>query len=120
MVRRRIIAGGNPSRRNDKMTGAEMIIHALRQEGVRALFGYPGGMVIDIFDQLYRSGFPFYLTRHEQGAVHAADGFARASGEVGVCLATSGPGATNLVTAWPPPTWTRSPWWRSPARCRPI
>ncbi|HOT96194.1 MAG TPA: biosynthetic-type acetolactate synthase large subunit [bacterium] len=80
------------------MTGAEMIIHALRQEGVRALFGYPGGMVIDIFDQLYRSGFPFYLTRHEQGAVHAADGFARASGEVGVCLATSGPGATNLVT----------------------
>ena len=80
------------------MTGAEMIIHALQQEGVRALFGYPGGMVIDIFDKLYAAGLPFYLTRHEQGAVHAADGFARASGEVGVCLATSGPGATNLVT----------------------
>ena len=80
------------------MTGAEMIIHALKREGVRALFGYPGGMVIDIFDALYSAGVPFYLTRHEQGAAHAADGFARASGEVGVCLATSGPGATNLVT----------------------
>ncbi|HOC90500.1 MAG TPA: biosynthetic-type acetolactate synthase large subunit [bacterium] len=80
------------------MTGAEMIIHALQQEGVRALFGYPGGMVIDIFDTLYSAGMPFYLTRHEQGAAHAADGFARASGEVGVCVATSGPGATNLVT----------------------
>ncbi len=80
------------------MTGAEMIVHALKQEGVRALFGYPGGSVIDIFDVLYNSDLPFYLVRHEQGAVHAADGFARASGEVGVCLATSGPGATNLVT----------------------
>ncbi len=80
------------------MTGAEMILHALEKEGVRALFGFPGGMVIDVFDKLYDSKIPFYLTRHEQGAVHAADGFARASGEVGVCLATSGPGATNLVT----------------------
>ena len=80
------------------MTGAEMVIHALQQEGVRALFGYPGGMVIDIFDKLYTADLPFYLTRHEQGAIHAADGFARASGEVGVVLATSGPGATNLVT----------------------
>ena len=77
------------------MTGAEMIIHALKKEGVRALFGYPGGAVIDIFDALYNSDIPFYLTRHEQAAVHAADGFSRASGEVGVCLATSGPGATN-------------------------
>lgn len=75
-----------------------MVIHALQQEGVRALFGYPGGMVIDIFDKLYTADLPFYLTRHEQGAIHAADGFARASGEVGVVLATSGPGATNLVT----------------------
>ena len=80
------------------MTGADMTIHALQKEGVRALFGYPGGSVIDIFDSLYRAKVPFYLTRHEQGAVHAADGFARASGEVGVCIATSGPGATNLVT----------------------
>ncbi len=80
------------------MTGAEMIVHSLKEEKVRALFGYPGGAVIDIFDVLYKSDIPFYLTRHEQGAVHAADGFARASGEVGVCIATSGPGATNLVT----------------------
>jgi len=80
------------------MTGAKLLIHALEKEGVRALFGYPGGSVIDIFDELYDSKIPFYLTRHEQGAVHAADGFARASGEVGVCIATSGPGATNLVT----------------------
>ncbi|MBN1997445.1 biosynthetic-type acetolactate synthase large subunit [candidate division KSB1 bacterium] len=80
------------------MTGAEMIVHSLKKEKVRALFGFPGGAVIDIFDVLYKSDIPFYLTRHEQGAIHAADGFARASGEVGVCIATSGPGATNLVT----------------------
>ncbi len=80
------------------MTGAEMILHALKKEGVNAVFGYPGASVIDIFDLLYEGEIPFYLVRHEQGAVHAADGFARASGKVGVCLATSGPGATNLVT----------------------
>lgn len=80
------------------MTGAEMIIHALQKENVGAIFGYPGGTVIDIFDQLYSADIPFYLTRHEQGAIHAADGYARASGKVGVCIATSGPGATNLVT----------------------
>ncbi len=75
-----------------------MILHAFEKEGVRAVFGFPGGMIIDVFDKLYDSKVPFYLTRHEQGAVHAADGFARASGEVGVCMSTSGPGATNLVT----------------------
>ena len=80
------------------MSGAEMVLHALKKEGVRAVFGYPGGAVIDIFDKMYNSDIQFYLTRHEQGAIHAADGFARASGEVGVCIATSGPGATNLVT----------------------
>ncbi|MBN1559681.1 biosynthetic-type acetolactate synthase large subunit [candidate division KSB1 bacterium] len=80
------------------MTGAKMILHALKQEKVAAVFGYPGGAVLDIFDKLYHEDIPFYMTRHEQGAVHAADGFARASGRVGVCLATSGPGATNLVT----------------------
>ncbi|MBD3376355.1 biosynthetic-type acetolactate synthase large subunit [candidate division KSB1 bacterium] len=80
------------------MTGAEMIVHALQKENVKALFGYPGGAVIDIFDAMYEANVPFYLTRHEQGAVHAADGFARASGQVGVCIATSGPGATNLIT----------------------
>ena len=80
------------------MTGAEMILHAFQQEKVKAVFGYPGGAVLDIFDKMYNEKVPFYLTRHEQGAVHAADGYARASGEVGVCIATSGPGATNLVT----------------------
>ena len=80
------------------MSGADLILHALIKEGVRAVFGYPGGAVLDIFDKLYNSDIQFYMTRHEQGAVHAADGFARASGEVGVCIATSGPGATNLVT----------------------
>ncbi len=81
-----------------EMTGAEMILHALKKENVGAVFGYPGGAVLVIFDKLYNSDIRFYLTRHEQGAVHAADGYARASGRVGVCLATSGPGATNLVT----------------------
>lgn len=80
------------------MTGAQMILHALEREGVTAAFGFPGGMIIDVFDKLYDPPVPFYLTRHEQGAAHAADGFARASGQVGVCMATSGPGATNLVT----------------------
>ncbi|RLD10889.1 acetolactate synthase large subunit, partial [candidate division KSB1 bacterium] len=80
------------------MTGAEMILHAIKQEKVAAVFGYPGGAVLDIFDKMYNENMTFYLARHEQGAVHAADGFARASGDVGVCIATSGPGATNLVT----------------------
>ncbi|HOX84931.1 MAG TPA: biosynthetic-type acetolactate synthase large subunit [bacterium] len=80
------------------MRGAALVIQALQAEGVKALFGYPGGTVLDIFDEIYSSGLPFYLTRHEQGAVHAADGYARASGKVGMCIATSGPGATNLVT----------------------
>lgn len=78
--------------------GAEIIIDALRQEKVDAIFGYPGGSVIDIFDCLYGSDIKYYLVRHEQAAAHAADGYARATGKVGVCLATSGPGATNLVT----------------------
>ncbi len=78
--------------------GSEIILEALRQEKVEAIFGYPGGSVIDIFDRLYSSKIKYYLVRHEQAAAHAADGYARATGKVGVCLATSGPGATNLVT----------------------
>ncbi|MBU4149423.1 MAG: biosynthetic-type acetolactate synthase large subunit, partial [Candidatus Omnitrophica bacterium] len=81
-----------------KMTGAKIFIEALKKEGVEIMFGYPGGVVLPIFDALYDSGINFILTRHEQGAAHAADGYARATGKVGVCLATSGPGATNLVT----------------------
>ncbi|MGQ9629932.1 MAG: biosynthetic-type acetolactate synthase large subunit [bacterium] len=78
--------------------GAEILIESLIKEGVEAIFGIPGGAVLPIFDVLYDSPIKFYLTRHEQAAAHAADGYARVTGKVGVCLATSGPGATNLVT----------------------
>ena len=80
------------------MTGAEILIECLKREGVEVMFGYPGGAVLPIFDRLYDADIRFILTRHEQGAAHAADGYARATGKVGVCLATSGPGATNLTT----------------------
>jgi len=81
-----------------KITGAEIIVESLKNEGVEYMFGYPGGVVIPIFHQLFNAPFRFILARHEQGAIHAADGYARASGKVGVVIATSGPGATNLVT----------------------
>ena len=80
-------------------TGSHILINALIREGVEYVFGIPGGAVLPLFDALYESQIKFILTRHEQGAGHAADGFARATGKVGVCLATSGPGATNLTTA---------------------
>ncbi len=78
--------------------GAQTLLDCLREEGVDVIFGYPGGAVLPIYDALYDAPIRHVLVRHEQGAVHAADGYARASGKVGVCLATSGPGATNLVT----------------------
>lgn len=81
-----------------ELTGAQILLEGLKREGVDILFGYPGGAVIDIYDELSRSDLKHILVRHEQGAVHAADGYARASGKVGVCLVTSGPGATNAVT----------------------
>jgi len=81
-----------------EMTGAQILMTMLKQEGVDTLFGFPGGAVIDIYDELARTDIRHVLVRHEQGAVHAADGYARASGKVGVCLVTSGPGATNTVT----------------------
>ena len=81
-----------------KMSGAQILLEMLKQEGVDTIFGFPGGMVIDIYDELFKSDIRHVLVRHEQGAVHAADGYARASGKVGVCLVTSGPGATNTVT----------------------
>ena len=80
------------------MKGAKLFVDCLEKEGVEFLFGYPGGAVIDIFDELAGSPVKFILARHEQGAAHAADGYARSTGKVGVCIATSGPGATNLVT----------------------
>jgi acetolactate synthase-1/2/3 large subunit len=81
-----------------ELTGSEILLETLKQEGVDTIFGYPGAAVIDIYDRLVKTDIKHILTRHEQGAVHAADGYARASGKVGVCLVTSGPGATNTVT----------------------
>jgi acetolactate synthase I/II/III large subunit len=80
------------------MNGADLFIQALKQEGVELLFGYPGGAVLGIYDALYRSPIKHVLARHEQGAIHAAEGYARVSGKPGVVIATSGPGATNVVT----------------------
>ncbi len=81
-----------------KITGAQMIIKCLKEEGVEVIFGYPGGKVIPLYDALFDSDIRHILVRHEQGAAHAADGYARVTGKTGVCVATSGPGATNLVT----------------------
>lgn len=81
-----------------KMTGAQIVVESLKKEGVEVIFGYPGGQVLPLFDALYDAPIRFILVRHEQGAAHAADGYARATGKPGVCIATSGPGATNLVT----------------------
>ena len=83
-----------------KMTGAEILVNVLIEQGVTDVFGYPGGQIINVYDALYkyRDKINHVLTAHEQGASHAADGYSRATGKVGVCIATSGPGATNLVT----------------------
>jgi acetolactate synthase I/II/III large subunit len=87
-----------PEQRAEALRGAQLLAKALRAEGVDVLFGYPGGANLEIFDVLREFGLRCVRTEHEQGAAHAAQGYARASGKVGVCLATSGPGATNLVT----------------------
>ncbi|NLK97902.1 MAG: biosynthetic-type acetolactate synthase large subunit [Epulopiscium sp.] len=83
-----------------QLTGAQILIECLKEQGVDTVFGYPGGSVLNIYDELYKHQHEIrhILTAHEQGAAHAADGYARATGKVGVCIATSGPGATNLVT----------------------
>ncbi|MCL6561361.1 MAG: acetolactate synthase large subunit, partial [Firmicutes bacterium] len=81
-----------------EITVAEALFHCLEQESVEVIFGYPGGRILPVYDALYHSSIKHILVRHEQGAAHAADGYARVTGKVGVCMATSGPGATNLVT----------------------
>lgn len=83
-----------------ELNGSQIVLETLREQGVDTIFGYPGGTILNIFDELYKYGdtFNHILTAHEQAAAHAADGYARATGKVGVCFATSGPGATNLVT----------------------
>ncbi|MDY2904960.1 MAG: biosynthetic-type acetolactate synthase large subunit [Caecibacter massiliensis] len=80
------------------INGAQAIIECLKKEGVSVVFGYPGGTVLTLYDELYKAEFPHILTGHEQGAIHAADGYARATGKTGVCFATSGPGVCNMVT----------------------
>ena len=79
-------------------TGAQVLVDSLQEQGVEMIFGYPGGAVLPLYDQLYDAAIPNILTRHEQGAIHAAEGYAKATGNVGVVLVTSGPGATNVVT----------------------
>ena len=82
-----------------QMTGAEVMVKCLAEQGVTTVFGYPGGAILPFYDALREAAdIRHILTAHEQGAAHAADGYARAGGQVGVCIATSGPGATNLVT----------------------
>ncbi len=83
-----------------KLNGSQIVLEVLKEQGVDTVFGYPGGTILNIFDELYKYGdtFKHILTAHEQGASHAADGYSRATGKVGVCFATSGPGSTNLVT----------------------
>ena len=82
------------------LNGSEILVECLKEQGVDTVFGYPGGAVLNIYDALYKhqNEIKHYLTSHEQGAAHAADGYARATGKVGVCIATRGPGACNLVT----------------------
>jgi len=90
----------NPT--TERITGAEAVVRCLIAEGVDVMFGYPGGAIMPVYDELYKyqKDIHHVLVRHEQGATHMAQGFARASGRVGVALATSGPGATNLITRW--------------------
>ena len=84
----------------EKITGAEAVVRCLIAEGVDIIYGYPGGAIMPVYDEFYKYHKEIYhvLTRHEQGATHAAQGYARISGKVGVAIATSGPGATNLIT----------------------
>ncbi|EUA14054.1 thiamine pyrophosphate enzyme, N-terminal TPP binding domain protein [Mycobacterium xenopi 4042] len=100
-----------------QLTGAQSVIRSLEELDVEVIFGIPGGAVLPVYDPLFDSKkLRHVLVRHEQGAGHAASGYAHATGKVGVCMATSGPGATNLVTRWPMRRWTPSRWWRSPGR----
>src|SRR5690554_2215041 len=89
-----------PQDKSRRMSGAQAVTQALIDEGTELIFGYPGGAIMPVYDALYdvEDQLEHVLARHEQGAIHAAQGYARASGKVGVCLATSGPGATNLIT----------------------
>jgi len=95
------------------LTGAQVIMEILKEEGVETIFGFPGGAVIDLYDELAKTDIKHILVRHEQGAVHAADGYARAKGSVGVCLVTSGPGRRIPSVGSRLLIWIRFPWWFS-------
>ena len=96
---------------NGQLTGAEILVRCLAEEGVEHVFGYPGGAVLYIYDAIFKQDkFQHVLVRHEQAAVHAADAYSRSSNKVGVALVTSGPGVTNAVTGLSPLTWIPSPW----------
>jgi len=90
-----------------EISGSQIVIECLIEQGVDTVFGYPGGAILNIYDELYKNSnrIRHILTAHEQGASHAADGYARSTGKVGVCMATSGPGATNLVQELQLPIW---------------
>mgnify|MGYP000671181872 CR=1 FL=1 len=90
------------------MTGAQAVLECLKREGVDVVFGYPGGAVLSLYDEVYKAQFPHILTGHEQGAVHAADGYARVTGRPGVCFATSGLGSATWSRALQRPTWIYS------------
>jgi acetolactate synthase I/II/III large subunit len=102
-----------------RLTGAEIVWATLEGEGVREVFGYPGGAILPVYDALRKYPIRHILVRHEQCAAHAADGYARASGKVGVAIATSGPAATNPVTGIATAMMDSVPWSASPARSRP-
>ena len=89
-----------PNQTTDNISGCEAVVRCLIAEGVELMYGYPGGAIMPVYDELYKYAdqIQHVLVRHEQGATHAAQGFARVTGKTGVCIATSGPGATNLVT----------------------
>ena len=100
-----------------KMTGAEIVVACLLEQGVDTVFGYPGGAILNVYDALYKhkNEIRHILSSHEQGASHMADGYARATGKVGVCLATSGPARPIWLPVSPPHIWTASRSLRSPA-----
>lgn len=97
-TRVREVKGRELKDENQEMSGSSMLIQALARENVDTVFGYPGGAILPTYDEIYRTGIRHILSRHEQGAIHAAEGYARVSGKPGVCVVTSGPGATNVVT----------------------
>ena len=100
-----------------QLNGAEIVIECLKEQGVDTVFGYPGGAILNVYDELYkhRDEIRHILTSHEQGASHAADGYARATGKVGVCLATSGPGRRILLPELQRHIWIQFLLWQSPA-----